>query len=208
MYSYGQSAITEMTKTEREREPNSLPLYRLYTLFRLQLIPEQNKHHSIADFFKIKREPGESAAETWKRILETEKNCEFKEVTVAELLASKFLSVIGKTTGDNDLKKKTKETRHVGASNYRYNPRIHVQKMNESKDSEEETKIKNVDRKRTYQKPEREKQNKFRNVDCIRRGAPNWIKSRDCPAMTKKCLNCGKHGQYAKLCKSQQKWDR
>ena len=47
------------------------------------------------------------------------------------------------------------------------------EKMNESKDSEEETKIKHVDIKRTYHKPERGKQNKFRKVDCIRCGAPN-----------------------------------
>ena len=33
------------------------------------------------------------------------------------------------------------------------------EKRNESKDSEEEIKIKHVDRKRTYQKPEREKTN-------------------------------------------------
>ena len=85
-----------MTKTVRKREPNSLPLHRLYTLFRLHFIPERNKRHSRADIFNLKREPGESAAETWKRILENEKNCEFEEITAAELLASKFLSVIGK----------------------------------------------------------------------------------------------------------------
>ena len=128
IWAIGQSALTEMTKTVREREPTSLPLYRLYALFRLHFIPERNKHHSRADFFNLKREPGESAAETWKRILEIEKNCEFEEITAAELLASKFLSVIGKTTGDNDLKKKIKKRRYVGGSHYRHNPRIHVRK--------------------------------------------------------------------------------
>ena len=90
IWGIGQSAITEMTKAVREKEPNSLPLYRLYTLFRLQFIPERNEHHSRADFFNLKREPGESAAETWKRILEIEKNCEIEEITAAELLASNF----------------------------------------------------------------------------------------------------------------------
>ena len=104
-----QSALTEMTKTIREREPTSLPLYRLYALFRLHFVPERNKHHSRANFFILKREPGESAAETWKRILEMEKNCEFEEITAAEFLPSKFLSFIGKTTVDNDLKKKIKK---------------------------------------------------------------------------------------------------
>ena len=82
------------------------------------------------------------------------------------------------------------------------------EKMNESKDSEEKTKIKHVDRKRTYQKPEREKQNKFRKVDCLKCGAPNWNKSHNCPAKTKKCLNCGKIGHYARLCRSKQNSDR
>ena len=102
-------SINRNDKTVREREPTSLPLYRLYALFRLHFVPERNKHHSRADFFNLKREPGEPAAETWKRILEIEKNCEFEEITAAEILASKFLSVIGKTTGDNDLKKKIKK---------------------------------------------------------------------------------------------------
>ena len=178
IWTIGQSAITEMTKTLREKEPNSLPSFRLYILFRLHFIPERNKHHSRADFFNL-------AAETWKRILEIEKNCEFEEITAAELLASKFLSVIGKTTGDNDLKKKIKkgdmpvEAITDTIHEYMY------EKMNESKDSEEETKIKHVDRKRTHQKSEREKQNKFRKIGCNKCGAPNWNKSHDCPAKTK-----------------------
>ena len=108
IWAFGQSALTEMTKTVRESEPNSLPLDRFYALFRLHFIPERNKHHSRADFFNLKREPGESAAEPWKRILEIEKNCEFEEIA-AELLASNILSVIGKTTGNNEVKKKIKK---------------------------------------------------------------------------------------------------
>ena len=57
------------------------------------------------------------------------------------------------------------------------------------------------------QKPEK-KQNKFRKVDCIRCGAPNWNKSHDCPAKSKKCLICGKIGHYARLCRSKQNSDR
>ena len=76
-------------------EPNSLPLQRLYALFRLHgFIPERNKHHSRAKNFQskdLKREPGEMAADTWKGILENEKKCEFEKITAAELLASKFV---------------------------------------------------------------------------------------------------------------------
>ena len=105
IWAIGQNAITEMTKTIREREPSSLPLYKLYTLFRVHFTPEMNVQHSRADFVDLKREDGETAADVWKRLVEVEKNCEFEMITAAELLASKFLSVIGKSTGDYDLKK-------------------------------------------------------------------------------------------------------
>ena len=39
-----------------------------------------------------------------------EKNCEFENVTPAELIASKFLSVIGRSTGDSELKKKIRKS--------------------------------------------------------------------------------------------------
>ena len=89
LWAIGKNAITEMTKTvkEREREPGSLPLQRLYTLFRLHFTPERNVHHSGADSFQLKREEGESAADVWKRILAIERNCEFGTITAAELLA-------------------------------------------------------------------------------------------------------------------------
>ena len=95
LWAIGQNAFTEMTKTVIEREPSSLPLHKLYTLFRLHYTPERNVQHSRAVFFDLKRENGESAADVWKRILKVEK-CEFEHVTAAELLASKFLSLIGK----------------------------------------------------------------------------------------------------------------
>ena len=100
LWAIGQNAITEITKTVREREPSSLPLYELCTLFRLHFTLAINVQHSRADFFDLKREDGESAADVWKRILEDEKNCEFERITGAELLTSKFLSVIGKSTID------------------------------------------------------------------------------------------------------------
>ena len=66
IWAIGQNAITEMTKTVREREPSSLPLHKLYTLFRLHFTPERNVHHSKANFFGLKREDGATAAGVWK----------------------------------------------------------------------------------------------------------------------------------------------
>ena len=64
------------------------------------LAPERNVNHSRADFFELKREEGESAADVWTQLLAIERNCEIETITAAELLASTFLSVIGKPTGD------------------------------------------------------------------------------------------------------------
>ena len=97
-----------MTKT-REREPSSLPLQKLYTLFQLHFTPERNVQHIRADFFDLKREHGESAADMWKHFLEVQKTENSKRETAAEILISKFLSVIGKSTGDYHLKKKAEK---------------------------------------------------------------------------------------------------
>ena len=55
----------------------------------------ENVQPSQADFFDRKGENCKSAADIWKRRLEIEKNCGIENVAAAELLASKFLSLIG-----------------------------------------------------------------------------------------------------------------
>ena len=109
LWAIGQSALTEMNKTVREREPSVLPLHKLDTLFRLHFTPERTVQHSRANFFDLERETNETAADVWKRILDVEKNCEFETITAAELIASKFLSLMGKYTGDFELKKKIRK---------------------------------------------------------------------------------------------------
>ena len=53
-WAIGQSALTEMTKTVREREPSILPLHKLYTLVRIQFTPERNVQQIRVDFFDLK----------------------------------------------------------------------------------------------------------------------------------------------------------
>ena len=106
IWALGEAAVTEMTKTVRDNDPNMMNINQLYALFRLHFIRERNKFQSRADFFGITREPNETAEDVWTRILQTEKNCEFAKVTPAELIASKFSSLIGNSTGEYELKKK------------------------------------------------------------------------------------------------------
>ena len=207
LWAIGQSALSEMTKTVREREPSTLPLHRLYSLFRLHFNPERNVQHSRADFFDLKRESNETAADVWKRILEVEKNCEFETITAAELLASKFLSLIGKSTGDYELKKKIRKS---DMSVEAITEAIHeyaYEKLNESPETDEDKKIRHVEkRKLKYGKEHTERNPKTaRRLDCNRCGAPNWSKQHECPAKGTKCAKCGKLGHYAKCCRSGRK---
>ena len=110
IWALGESAVTEMTRTVRDNDPNRMDINQLYSLFRLHFIPEQNKFHSRADFFGITKEKHETAEDVWTRILKVGKNCELEYVTPAELSAIKFLSVIGITTGDCELKKEIRKS--------------------------------------------------------------------------------------------------
>ena len=68
------------------------------------------------------------------------KNLEFETITAAELLASKFLSLIGKSTGDYDLKKKIRKTDMSVAA---ITDAIHeymCEKLNDPPETEEEKK--------------------------------------------------------------------
>ena len=201
LWATGQNAIMGMTKTVREREPSSLPLYKLYTMFRLHFTPERNIQHSRTGFFDLKRENRESAADVWKRILEVEKNCEFETKIAAELLASKFLSVIGKSTGDYDLKKKIRksdmsiEAITEALHEYMY------EKLNDSAETEDKKIRYFTKRKPKSTKDLSEKPTKFKNVDCNRCGAPNRSRQHECPARGKKCAKCEKIGHYAKPCR-------
>ena len=144
IWALGEAAVTEMTKTVRDKDPNKMNVNQLYALFRLHFIPERSKFHCRADLFGITREPNESAEDVWTRILQTEKNCEFDRVTPAELIASKFLSLIGRSTGDYELKKKirksdmTKETITDLIREYMYD------RLNDSNISNNERDVKHV----------------------------------------------------------------
>ena len=92
-----------MTKTVADNDSNKMRINQLYSLFRLHFILERNKIHSRADTFGITREPKETAEDVGTKILQTEKNCKFDNVTPAELIALKFLSLIGRSTGNFEL---------------------------------------------------------------------------------------------------------
>ena len=103
-----------------------------------------------------------------------EKNCEFENITAAEILASKFLSLIGKSTGDYELNKKIRKS---DMSVEAIIDGLHEQmyeKLNHSPETDEEKKTRHVEkRKFKLTKEQADENTKFRRMDCNRCGAPN-----------------------------------
>ena len=83
--------------------------------------------------------------------LEFEKNCEFETITAAELLASKFLSVIGKSTGVYDLKKKIRKSDMSIEAITEARHEYMYETLNES-ETEEEKKIRYLNKRKTEYK--------------------------------------------------------
>ena len=213
IWALGEEAVTEMTKTVRDNDPNKMNINQLYSLFRLHFIPERNKFHSRADFFGIVREPNETAEDVWTRILQTEKNCEFDNVTPAELIASKFLSLIGRSTGDYELKKKIRKSNMTIETITDLIHEYMYDRLNDSNNSNDGRNVKHVQERpqkrkwsekssyeRNKRRPEYQKQ-KYKDNRCGQCGAPNWSRQHVCPARTVECRNCKKKGHYEKMCR-------
>ena len=50
IWALGEEAVTEMTKTVRDNDPNKMNINQLYILFRLHFTPERNKTQSCRFF--------------------------------------------------------------------------------------------------------------------------------------------------------------
>ena len=91
--------------------------------------------HSRADFFDLKRVKRNCSRRLEKNT--SRKHCEFETITAAELLASKFLSLIGKSRGDYELRKKIRKSdMSVEAITEVIHEYIY-EKLNESPETEE-----------------------------------------------------------------------
>ena len=214
IWALGESAITEMTRTVRDNDPNKMDINQLHSLFRLHFLPERNKYLSRVDFFGISREKHETAEDVWTRILKVEKNCEFENVTPAELIAAKFLSVIGRSTGDYELKMKmlksdmTIETITTLIHEHKYD---RLNESNHSNDGKENKHVQERPYKRKWtdktdqdksKRPPENQRYKQRDNRCGQCGAPNWTGQHICPAKMAECRNCKRRGHYEKMCRS------
>ena len=140
-----------------------------------------------------------------------EKNCEF---TPSELLASIFLSVVGRSTGDYELKKKIRESDMTIETITILLHEHMLDRLNDSNNSNDGREIKHVQGRpykrkcsedTSQEKAERKPRNqkfKWSDNQCGQCGVPKWITQHVSPAKTAECRNCKRKGQYEKLCRS------
>ena len=77
------------------------------------------------------------------------------------------------------------------------------EKLNDSPETEEETKIRYLNKRKTRTNKETgDKPANFKKIDCNRCVAPDWSRQLECPARGKKCAKCGKIGHFEKCCRS------
>ena len=103
-------------------------------------------------------------------------------------MVSKFLSVIGRSTGDYDLKRNKKNDISV-ISVEAITKALHeyiYEKLNDSPETEDEKKIRYLNKRKSKSTKEPlDKPAKFKKLDCNRCGAPNWSTQNECPARGK-----------------------
>ena len=77
------------------------------------------------------------------------------------------------------------------------------QKLNDSPETEEEKKIRYVNKRKTKITKEQSKRPaKIKKIVCNRCGAPNWSRRHESPAGGMKCAKCGDIGHFAKCCRA------
>ena len=77
------------------------------------------------------------------------------------------------------------------------------EKMNDSSETEEEKKIRYLNKRKTgFTKEQPEKPTNFPKTDCSRCGAPNWSRQLECLARGKNYAKCAKIGHFAKCCRA------
>ena len=98
--------------------------------------------------------------------MEVEKNCELEAISAVELLASKFLSLIGKSTEDYELKKKIRKSDMPVEAIKKAIHEYMYENLNESPETEKEKKIRHVEKiKFKYTKVTNRRYPKARRLD-------------------------------------------
>ena len=111
-------ALCQITRAEYKTEPDSIKVKVLIRLFTEFYMPKRNTYHNRGDFFWAKQTEDETPEEFRRRLIEIEKQCNFKTISAEEMLISKYMTAItDKKLRDNNNERKNFGTEEIDRIN-------------------------------------------------------------------------------------------
>ena len=94
IWALGPKAKHEIIRGQWGKELKNISLQELLKLFKKTFSATRNVFHIRAHFFNIKLEDNETLNDYWKRLVDTEKKCEFNTITPEDIITYKFAASI------------------------------------------------------------------------------------------------------------------
>ena len=91
IWALGPKAKHEILTGQWGRELKDVNLPELLTLFKNTFLPVRNVFHSRAQLFNMKQKDHETLDEFWKRLVDTERKCDFGNITAEEIITYKYV---------------------------------------------------------------------------------------------------------------------
>ena len=151
----------------------------------------------------MKQDDNETLDEYWKRLVDSERKCDFGNITAEEIITYKFAATIkDKRARDKFIKGPLKiqlvlETIELDNYNRKYGD-----KKPKTKKAEKDSTSSSTDTELIGHTNQFNDKRKLSNKNCRFCGKPNWSMEHICPARRAQCNNCKKMGHFAKVCKS------
>ena len=94
IWALGPKAKHENMRGPWGKELRDISLQELLKFFKKTFLPIRNVFQSRAQFFSIRQENNETLDEHWKRLVDTERKCEFNSITPEDIITYKFAASI------------------------------------------------------------------------------------------------------------------
>ena len=179
IWGIGQKAIHSMTRKLHNEPIQTMNTKRIIELFKNRYMSDKNLQHNRTDFFELQPHENENPEQTWERLTEIERNCNFQTITAEELIIAKFRSIIK----DKELKEKLKKADQKIETFIKILQEDTYQRKHETNENKEpkiktepSDQIQRIQENKWKQKQPRNYQStgKYQKPDCKYCGNRNW----------------------------------